>query len=151
MEQTQLVSPCEGVPAFAAGALIGPESFRDLDEDTCDDESAFVDAAFDDVADDLKEEQRLLGHLLWRPALHSRMIHLDPDDFADPLHARLFAIMRALWRSRRPATAHAVAEMLWHVTPLLKAGDRLTAIEELVFDRLGWSFPRYIHSLIRIW
>jgi hypothetical protein len=56
---------------------------------------------------------------------------------------------RALWRLGRRASAIVVADALWHVTPLCRAGDQLTPIETLVFDTLGWSFAEYVLELGR--
>ena len=104
--------------------------------------------AFSALPAALRTEQRLIGTLLARPALYAR-VRCKPDDFVDPFHARIFGFGRALWRLGRCASALSVAMWLWHVTPLLEAGDRMTPIEELVFDTLGWTFPEYILALER--
>lgn len=125
-----------------------PPTELDFDQVETPSEDDFVDAAFAALPEYLRDEQALLGALLWRPELHERL-QLSPGEFADPLHGRIYGMARGLWRMRRHASAVVVADALWHITPMLKAGDRMTLIETLVFDTLGWIFPEYVISLGR--
>jgi hypothetical protein len=125
-----------------------PPAAFDLIEVEPPSEDDVADAAFAGLPDELREEQRLLGALLWRPELHRR-VELRPEDFSDPLHERIYGMARGLWRMGRHASASVVADALWLVTPLCAAGDRLTPIEVLVFDTLAWTFPEYILELVR--
>jgi hypothetical protein len=111
-------------------------------------EWAFADASFAALSDALKAEQRLLGLLLWCPALHAE-IRCEAADFSDPCHQRIYIYAWALWRLRQSASANAVADCIWWVTPLLEGGDRLSPIEELVFETLCWPFGEYIIELER--
>jgi hypothetical protein len=109
-------------------------------------EQAFVDAAFSALPSTVQAEQKLLGMLMLRPALHSTM-RVKPRDFSDRCHREICFFAWTLWRLKQPASANGVAGCLWWLTPLLEAGDKPSAIERLVFETLGWRFDEYIFDL----
>jgi replicative DNA helicase len=111
-------------------------------------EDELIDAAFAELPSELRDEQHVIGAVLWRPELHRRL-GLTPRDFVDPLHARIYAAAFGLWRMGRHSDAIVVADMLLHVSPMLKAGDKLTTIEQLIFTTLAWSVPEYVYALAR--
>jgi glutathione S-transferase len=132
---------------FVADLGLKPQPELEFDEEA-EAEERRAREAFSALSAPLRTEQRLIGTLLARPALYA-WVRCKPDDFVDPFHARIFGFGRALSRLGRCASALSVAMWLRNVTPLLEAGDRMTPIEELVFDTLGWTFPEYILALER--
>jgi hypothetical protein len=125
----------------------GP-SARELLEAAVSESWAFIDAAFEALPDALKAEQRLLGLVLWRPAVHAN-ISCRPADFTDPCHQSICLYAWALWRLKQPASALAVGDCVRHITPLLRGGEKPTTIETLVFETLGRQLDEYCLELER--
>jgi hypothetical protein len=111
-------------------------------------EWAFVYDSFAALPDALKAEQRLLGLVLRRPAVHAE-ISCRPTEFVDPCHEQIHFYAWALWRLRQPASALAVGDCVRHITPLLRGSEKPTAIETLVFETLGWRLDEYCLELER--
>ena len=112
-----------------------------------EEEEVFIEAAFAALPPTLRVEQELLGKLLARPELHAT-IGCRRSDFADPRHREIFLYSYALSRLKQPARGIDVAELVCQ-TALLAGGEQLTLIEELVFEKLGWSLGEYVLELER--
>lgn len=105
----------------------------------------WADPYFGDFDQDHADERYVLGRVLWQPMLAAE---IPSRFFRDPLHARIFEVIRALLKTGKHPVSEWASRILRYACPFLKAGDHCPVIWERLGD-LGWDVPDYIEHLER--
>ena len=100
----------------------------------------------------IESEQAVLGSALLNNALIERALWLQPEDFFEPVHGRIWAAMLAAQRERRLADNRTLAE-LFHTDPSLTELDgavylrRLADVAVTTVD--GLEYARHVKDVSR--